>query len=91
MYDSANSNGILINEYGVLMKCAKTASNMKYAKVKWGGDKIYNEQAIVLDDFKEVFYTRYAKKLVSIVENNDASLLNTISSKIYIISTKKAF
>jgi hypothetical protein len=91
MYDSVNNLGTLIDEYGVLMKYQNfnNRHNNSTAMVKWGTDKVYMEKAITINDFKEFFYHRLATNILPIVEGSDSSLLQTISSKVYIISTIK--
>ena len=85
MYDMVDESGILIDEAGVKMKVIQNT----VASVKWGGDKVYYERAIKLTDFKDLFHTRLAESLVPVFTGEEFSLLNTISSKVYIISTKK--
>ena len=85
MYDNTDNSGILVDEAGVKMKAIKNT----IASVKWGGDRVYYERAIKLDDFKDVFHTRLAKSLVPVFTGDEFSLLNTISNKVHIISTKK--
>lgn len=91
MYDSADEHGILINEYGVVMKYANKSmeNDNNEATVMWGTDKIYSEKAIVQHDFKDLFYLRLATTKLPIAESKEHSLLNTISSKVFIISTTK--
>jgi len=86
MYDSVDTSGILIDEAGVRMQL----EGNKKANVKWGSDKTYTENAIVLDDFKGIFHCRYAKTLVPIFASDEFSLLNNIGNKVYIISTKRS-
>ena len=85
MYDDIDQKGVLIDESGV---CMQVIDNSR-AAVRWGGDKVYEEQAIKLQDFKDVFNIRLAKSLVPVFSSDSSSLLNTISSKVYIVSTKK--
>ncbi len=85
MYDTVDSSGVLINEAGVKMKIIEN----NIASVKWGGDKIYYERAIKLADFKDLFHIRLARLLVPVFSGEEFSLLNNISSKVYVISTKK--
>lgn len=90
MYDEAKRSSILVNESGVLMKLTNPNDPKdRNAIVMWGNDRTYNEYAIVLDDFKQVFHTKLAKSLVPIASGHEISLLNTVSTKIYIISTKR--
>jgi len=90
MYDGVKQSGILINESGVLMKLTNPNDpKSNEAIVVWGNDRTYTERAIVLDDFKEVFHTRLASSLVPVAAGNEFSLLNAISDKIYIVSTRK--
>jgi hypothetical protein len=84
-YDSIDEHRVLVDEYGVTMKL--TTDNK--ATVTWGSDKIYSETAITSRDFSNVFTIRPATSLVSIAEDANRSLLTTISSKVFIISTKK--
>lgn len=85
MYDSINPLGVLVDDCGV--KMAKVDANT--AKVVWGSDKEYREPSITTADFSNVFYVRLASEIVSISADTDCSLLNNISSKVCIISTKK--
>ena len=87
MYDSTDEKGILVNECGVTMELI--SMNPSLASVKWGGDKVYTERAIRLKDFKDVFHIRLARTLVPVFNSEESPLLTTISSKVYIISTKK--
>lgn len=85
MYDTVDNTGKLVNESGVTMQLM----DKNTASVKWGGDKVYKERVIRLQDFSTVFHTRLATSLVPVFNDSQSSLLNTISSKVYIISTKK--
>lgn len=85
MYDSVDKMGKLVNESGVVMQLIDTNT----ASVKWGGDKAYQERAIRLGDFNNVFHIRLATSLVPVFNSSESSLLNTVSAKVYIISTKK--
>lgn len=86
MYDDADDSGVLINEYGVVMK-RNVSSNT--ATVVWGTDTQYEEPSIVKHNFKDVFHTQLATNLVPVLDTANTSLVNTISTKVYIISTKK--
>jgi hypothetical protein len=85
MYDTVSESGILVDEAGVKMRVIQNT----VASIKWGGDRIYYERAIKLADFKDLFHTRLAQSLVPVFTGEEFSLLNNISSKVYIISTKK--
>lgn len=85
MYDNVDRTGKLVSESGVVMQLTDTDT----ASVRWGGDKLYKERAIRLKDFSDVFHTRLATSLVPVFSSNESSLLNTISTKVYVISTKK--
>lgn len=85
MYDLADKNGILINEFGVMMRKGKN----ERAVVRWGSDRLYDERAITLNDFKDIFHTRLATNLIPIFDSDNESLLNTISLRVHVISTKK--
>jgi hypothetical protein len=91
MYDLANNKGELVNEYGVVMKYISYSTNDRSqdAVVQWGTDKAYTEPAIILEDFKEVFYCKLARNTVPIVADSTISLLTTISNTVYIISSSK--
>lgn len=84
-YDDTNDEGFLINESGVVMK--REMNNE--SSVKWGSDKVYKEQAICKSDFEDVFHIRSATELIPVFTSDNRGLLNTVSSNVYIISTKK--
>jgi hypothetical protein len=84
-YDNANSDGYLINESGVLMKRETNNESI----VKWGSDKVYTEQTIYKHDFDDIFHVRDATELVSVFRSDNTGLLSTVSSNVYIISTRK--
>jgi hypothetical protein len=86
MYDSANSDGTLIDEYGVKMKIT---DNNNIATVVWGSDKEYQEPAITTTSFKDVFNIQLATNLVPVFKDSTRSLLDIVSSKVYVISTKR--
>ena len=85
MYDDIDNEGYLVNEYGVIMK--QTANNR--ASVRWGSDKVFEECAIHKSDFKDIFHIRNATELVPVFRSDNTGLLNTVSSKVYVISTRK--
>lgn len=91
MYDSVNRKGELINEHGVTMKYTsyQLGKHSDDAVVQWGTDKAYIEPAITLADFKEVFEYKLARNIMPIMSDTKVSLLNTISTKVYIISSDK--
>lgn len=84
-YDGIDIGKCLIDKHGVTMRRIGSAQ----ATVTWGSDRIYHETAITSMDFNNIFNIRHATSLVSIAEDNRESLLAIISSKVFIISTKK--
>lgn len=85
LYDDTDSRGYLINESGVVMKRETNTE----ASVKWGSDKVFNEYAICKHDFKGIFHIRNATELIPVFKSENTGLLSTISSNVYIISTRK--
>lgn len=92
MYDSVNDRGELLNQYGVIMKYTSYQSSQRHssdAMVQWGTDKAYIEPAIVLKDFKELFYCKLAKNTIPVITDTNISLLNNVSNIVYIISSDR--
>lgn len=85
LYNNIENGEFLINESGVKMK---KQNNIK-ASVKWGNDTMYTERPINSADFKDVFYEKLASTTIPLIKDNETSLLNIISSKVYIVSTKR--
>lgn len=85
MYDSANSEGVLVGEAGVKMSVTEAG----VAKVKWGKDTAYMEPAITKADFKEMFYVKLATDAVPISNDDKCPLLASISRSLYIVSTRR--
>lgn len=85
LYDNSDSKGYLVNEYNVVMR--REMNNE--SSVKWGSDKVYKEQTVYRHDFEDVFHVRNATDLIPVFKNENTGLLNTISSNVYVISTKK--
>lgn len=85
LYDNVDTNGYLINEYGVTMK---QESNTE-ASVKWGSDRVFDEYAIRKSDFKDIFHIRSATELIPVFRSDNTGLLNSVSSNVYMISTRK--
>ena len=84
-YDNMNYEGYLINECNVIMK----QETKNESSVKWGSDKVYKEPIVYKRDFEDIFHVRNATELIPVFKSENVGLLNTISSNVYIISTRK--
>lgn len=85
LYDNVDNEGYLINKYGVVMR--QEMNNR--ASVKWGSDNTFNEYAVCQSDFKDIFHIRNAAELIPVFKSDNTGLLSTVSSNVYIISTRK--
>lgn len=85
LYDNVDSQGYLINRSGVSMR----RETETQSSVRWGSDKVYMERAVLKRDFEDVFYVKVATELVPVFRSENTGLLSSVSTNLYVISTKK--
>lgn len=84
LYDNADDSGTLVDKSGIVMRVESSGR----ARVKWGGDRVFYEKAIVADDFGETFLIKSAVEHVPVFKNRDGSLIREISNSLYILCTR---
>lgn len=84
-YDNVDKEGYIINRSGVQMK----RESEKECTVRWGSDKIYTEPTMLKQDFGKVLYIKNASELVPVFKSENTGLLSSVSTNLYVISTRK--
>lgn len=85
LYDNTDNQGYLINQSGVVMKRETETES----SVKWGSDKMYMERSIFKHNFEGPFIVKNASEIVPVFKSENTGLLSSVSSSLYIISTRK--
>lgn len=83
LYDCISSDGTLVDEAGVTMKCIGGG----VSTVKWGSDKQFSEASIVKANFESDMSVVPATRVVPVFRKGNRSLLTTLCNNVYVVLT----